>query len=814
VAAAAIAAAWPSRDGGFLNGDDQRLVVEHYLVNHPSWAGAAELLTIRHDDLYQPLPMLSFQLDYASAPADPSGRWPVAPRRFHQTNILLHAACAILAMLVALEMARCLRVALLTGLLFAVHPFAVEPVAWINGRMILLATLFALVALLACRRRPDDGTGLWPIRAIVAWIASAASKIVPTAPIAAAWCDLRSGRRVPRRVWRVYGVMLFIGVVLGAMAWSAGSSIGIADAAAQTSSTPRLAHWILALRYYVENYFWPDRLAAWSPPPQSVALWSISVMIGALELLAFAVVAWWSRRRLPLVTTGLVLFVLLLLPFLAATGSRWLLAADRYMYLPSLGMHLAVATGVVAALDRIAHRQGRLAARIAVGSVVTAALVGMLLMDHRLAATWTDAVARDKRVVDVWPDSPAARAELVKANLFEGRPVDAWEVAEAARIRWPDDARLTSAGGRALRRLGRHSEALELLREAVARMPDHLRTQYDLAAALHEAGDIEAARQTYLRITERHSGYAPAWIMLARSYESTGDAQAAADAYEKAIDANPHDTSSRMALAVIYIGESRWKDAINELEDLLQVEPDHPPARINLAVCMARSGKPDSALAIYDRLVADHPDDLLIRINRAALLASLERWDDAATDYQFVLAAQPCRADAMIGMHDLLQAQRRYADLVSFWESCERKMDNPAIWRAWWVWANVLMGEEVDFKLDRPAENKFESSTAFERWAMAFAALRRGSDTAALEILANTPLVGPDLARRGDEIRCIQRALSSLPASVRNSRSGVIALAQSFAYGGDRYGALAVIDRLKDNEQTEHLRRRIEQEMK
>jgi hypothetical protein len=74
--------------------------------------------------------------------------------------------------------------------------------------------------------------------------------------------------------------------------------------------------------------------------------------------------------------------------------------------------------------------------------------------------------------------------------------------------------------------------------------------------------------------------------------------------------------------------------------------------------------------------------------------------------------------------------------------------------------------------------------------------------------------VGPDLARRGDEIRCIQRALSSLPASVRNSRSGVIALAQSFAYGGDRYGALAVIDRLKDNEQTEHLRRRIEQEMK
>src|SRR5262249_6073159 len=124
--------------------------------------------------------------------------------------------------------------------------------------------------------------------------------------------------------------------------------------AESTTSLP--ARVMLASRYYFENYLWPTRLSAWSPPPQSIPVLSAPVAIGAGEWLVLSAVMAISRRRCRPGFVGIGLFALLLAPFLAAMTARTFLTADRYMYLPIIGLHLAVAAWAVRTFDAMRNR--------------------------------------------------------------------------------------------------------------------------------------------------------------------------------------------------------------------------------------------------------------------------------------------------------------------------------------------------------------------------------------------------------------------------------------------------------------------------
>ncbi|MGB0716452.1 MAG: hypothetical protein ACPGXK_11270, partial [Phycisphaerae bacterium] len=163
----------PTIRGGFVGGDDRQLVLNHVLVNHPSFEHAIKLFTILHRDLYQPLPLLSFSLEFVVA--DTLGLLDAGIERaawlFHLTNIVLHALNGLAVWYAVLLWHRILirrhqtesvnhstdasafsveqTVALLAGLIFVLHPLQAEVVAWLNGRMMLLSTLFAVGSLIA-----------------------------------------------------------------------------------------------------------------------------------------------------------------------------------------------------------------------------------------------------------------------------------------------------------------------------------------------------------------------------------------------------------------------------------------------------------------------------------------------------------------------------------------------------------------------------------------------------------------------------------------------------------------------------------------
>ena len=827
VAGLAMAFGWPTHNGQFLSGDDQRLITDHILVNHPSLAHAADLLTIIHGDLYQPLAMLSLQANYAMASAEPDSRFGVSAFGFHMTNIALHTVNAVLAFFVALSLSRRVAIALLAGAMFACHPFALEAVAWVSGRMILLATTFALVTMLICLRR--SFRGVWPWLAGLAWLLSLAAKVMPSVPIAAAWCDRARGRPLDRRRWVAYAVMMAMG--LGA-AWLALRSTGTArfqaagDMERPTSTALRL---VLAGRYYFENYIWPSRLAAWSPPPAHANWGSAATLIALAEFLAFAVLVVAAQRWARMSFVGLVLFVILMAPFLAASGARRLLAADRYMYLPMFGLHLAVAAAIVQVSDLLGVHTRTSVARASrpcthrrdggatgllektprrflsapsagwmVGLPVAAVLSVWMMVAWGLAPTWADTVSRDRRVLKVYPDDVLAHSEMARAYVFERRPDEALAVVARARRRWPDHPRLAAQAGEAYRLKHDWRRAEAELRKAIAGMPHHLRTQYHYAMTLEALGRTVEARERYRRILEENDAFLPAATALARSLADSGVTEGAASWYEKALRINPFHRDSLFELAMLRIGQRNWADAERLLRRILSLDPIDSAAKFHLAVVLFNRHHAEEAIDIYDSLLARDEENVVVRLNRAGVLAAMGKTELAEKDYRRILSIRPDDLDAALGLHELLQQQHRREDILRLWLAFQHNAQQTGTSsseavrqaNAYLAWAYALNEQMAEAKQIIATIPDDAPVRAFAVWVLIREALRRGALDELARLLGEPAVCGDIPADRREQARVIVPAMVGLPEPLRKSTAGRYTLARLFLFYGDRANAL------------------------
>ncbi len=623
--------------GQFIHGDDHHFVLEHVFVNHPSLAHAWRLLTIVHGDLYQPLPMLTFQANYAMAGPDPAGLQPVSPYVFHLTNIILHAINAVLACLLAARLARSKPVGLLTGLMFACHPFALEPVAWINGRMILLATMFSLLLMLICMSRSGRGLPTWSFSAAVCWLLALGSKVMPTVPIAAAISDRCVRGRLRKRDWTVYATLLLIGA---SATWFAARSAGLAELVQATqveSATSPVVRVLLAAKYYLENYVWPSRLAPWSPPPKDVSFFSREVAVALAECAACGIAFWLAWRRNRTAFLGLCLFAILIAPFLAATTARRMLTADRYMYLPIFGLHLAVAAWVAEAAAALRASPGRGRGSVIVGAAWVAVLAAWMLNAWSLAPSWSDSLAQARRVVEVYPDSPDAWAELARANMRMKQPKEALEVIAKARRRWPDEPRLALQAGLAFQAEGLLDEAEKELRRAVAGMPRQANARYSHAVILKALNRTAEAREELTSLAKEQPGFLPASLVLARLLREGGELDEAALLYERVIQINPYNRDGLFESALIDLQRQQWEAARRRLEVIVGIDANDQPAVLNLGVALSHLGQSEDALRLYDRLIATDGSIVAARLNRAELLAYLDRAVEAEAEYRAVL---------------------------------------------------------------------------------------------------------------------------------------------------------------------------------
>ncbi len=612
-AVALAAAVWlvfrPVLGHEFARYDEQEQLVENPLVRDLSFEGLGPMFTSRSLTSYYPFRTLSFALDYAAWGLDPTG--------FHLTNLVLHTANVVLLFWLIRRLQRPGRAAAggtwavasaaLGAGLFALHPVVVEPVAWIGAREELLMVLAALACLhlhLSARRietRQGGVTGgavACHAGATAACIVACGSNVVGAVipALVTAWDAMRLP---PPRLKRI---------ALGtAPLWAVGVATVVIKAFDPLSPKAEFVREALTLAQralFVPSVFarnlwallWPRGLALaypWEVPEGVGSPW----FLAGVGVAAGTVAAVVLLRRHRLVAVGLVWFLLALAPS-GQIVPHHVHRADRFLYLPLVGLAVAAGAG-------LARLRG-LAARWACGLAAIAVLGVWGVLAARQVPVWADSVALFGRVVEVNPANADMRYHLATAMAAQGDEAGAFEQYQAAVRLDPRHKLAQNNLGNALLERGRPREAIEHFRAALAADPQYAKGHFNLAHAYEQVGRPDRAEPHYEEAVAIDPDYAEAHLNLANLLVRTGRPEQAVSRYEAAMRARPDYFLAHYNLGIVLAGQGEFARAARHARRALEIDPESPEAMRELARVLATAPGPKvrdpaTALALAER---------------------------------------------------------------------------------------------------------------------------------------------------------------------------------------------------------------------
>ncbi|MCP4249937.1 MAG: tetratricopeptide repeat protein [bacterium] len=745
----------PGLAGEFLSGDDVHLVLNHVLVNHPTLSHALQLVTIIHRDLYQPVPMLSFSLDFliirtlgltAETTGPDAGGWV-----FHLTNIIIHAVNAVLVFWLFSRLQRRQAVALCAALLFALHPYAAEVVVWLNGRMMLLATTFSLASLIAMDRllQRDDRRGwVLGVLAQVMVVLAMASKIRVGLPVLMLILPAARRRWPDRRWWVAWACasVLTMGFTALNIATTAKSEM-FQNAAAELHGS-RIARTMLVLAWYLQHYTVPAGLSPWHPP-ESLVEWSHPDMPLAMVTLAAAgaaVAISWRRTRIGVL--GALWFLATLASTLPLIPSRGVMVAERYVYLPNIGLHWIVGGALVGLVVWLAKSTNRKA----VGWL--AAGLGVVLAAMLMRYTWqverffTSNVNRATRIAEVYPDEPGVWEDIGWALYRRGDYAEAIRTARIDLEKHPQKSacEVLQLIGMAQVRLGRLEQGLGTLQQAIEADPKYGKCYSRLGQIYYENGRYAEAEENLRQALEIMPNYLPSVQVLGHLYRVTGRLDEAAAVYRRGLEMNDFDPVCTTAFAEIEMGQGLTAEATARFEQLLSWMPENVVARTNLGVCYAGLGRSAEAIEAYERALEYEPGATTAAVNLALL--KMERGDHAGALVVIERARgfHPADRDLLVAAHDLFQALNRLQTAAAMWTQALAKEQSAPDLLAWYAWTSALAGQWAPARM--AAQRALATDT---EQAMAIAALilaeTAAGDAHAFSALLDRLLAMPDGAR-------------------------------------------------------------------
>lgn len=483
-----LLAHWPSLESRALTFDDDAYLLNNPIIRSPSWQGLGRFWTeiARPSTVpgyYQPLSMTSLLIDAAL------GGHPGNLRPFHRTSLLLHAINAILVFLVLQQLLRMPMPAAIAAMLFSVHPLAVESICWVGERKTLLATTLALISVVFYVRHAR-GHG-WPslvFSMVFFMLALTAKPSVMALPVVLLLLDIWPLRRLDGQsiIEKLPFVLLTVcGAVVAYVSQS--NTYGVTLPVGDASPNPfaLLTH---NVAFYLRKSLWPTSMSAYYPIPNPLDWSNLMVLAGAVATPALLIFALRMRRRTPSLAIGLGVFFVALLPAMGLIGFHPVIAADRHLYFPVLGLLLPLTL----LLDWLLRRRSYVLPVIA-----TVAFV-LLTRETRLTiAHWRDSVALFTYFTRVAPDAPAPYARLGAALLTSNRAEDSIAPLKRSLDLRPNQPFTLRRLGQAQMLTGQAIEGVKSLEAAHALRPESFPILRDLGWASLAAGDSDAAARHF-----------------------------------------------------------------------------------------------------------------------------------------------------------------------------------------------------------------------------------------------------------------------------------------------------------------------------
>ena len=727
-----LAAFWPVLQYGFVNYDDMVYVTENdHVQGGLTVQGVWWAFTNIQAAFWHPLTWLSHMLDWQLYQGWAGGH--------HLTNLLFHVANSLLLFLVFKRMTGALWRSAFVAALFALHPLHVESVAWVAERKDVLSTFFWMLTMWAYVRwvqvqslkskvqsRGEEVQGpksnvqshgtrntqhvsrftfhdsRFYLLAIFFFALGLMSKpMLVTLPFVLLLLDYWPLRRfdlktLDFRLKTLLPLLLeklpFFALTVGAcvLAYWTEHRVGAIPTFASIPLVFRVANAILSYASYIRKMLWPSDLAAFYPYIQSFRIWQVT-LLGLLLAAATLVLARQRRRYL---TVGWLWYVGTLVPVIGLVQVGQHGMADRYTYIPLIGLFVMLAWGVPEAVSRWPFR------RAALGLGAAAALTGCIivttiqlrywqddfkLFEHALAVTernpvthghiaWrlmsggktNEALQHYERALQIDPAIEGIHYALGNWHRREGRLDEARREYLAELELHPRGALVKNNLGLVFTAQGKDDEAMACFKAALEINPDCLDAHNNLANMLAAKGKLDEALAHYLaalRLLPRHSEthLELPWLLhfnLGRLLAQQSKPDEAAEHFAAVLRLKPNDpkVQNRLGLALVKLG--KLDEAVALYQKALENNPTFGEARNNLGIVLARQGKLDEAVACFRRALQDGAEPAEAHKNLGMVLAAQAKVPEAVAHYRETLRLKPDLPDALNNLAWLLATHK------------------------------------------------------------------------------------------------------------------------------------------------------------
>jgi Flp pilus assembly protein TadD len=582
LALAALLVYSPVRHYGFVDFDDNE-----YFFNNPHVLGGLTLANIHwafttsDTGNWHPLTWLSLMLD-----AGVFGKGATGP---HLINVLLHMANAILVFLLFRQMTGAPGRSALLALIFAIHPLHVESVAWVAERKDALSAFFGLLTLL-CYARYASGDGASPTPSLLTrpvtfsfalffFICGLMSKsMVITLPFVMLLLDYwplqRFNLSLAKRLFIEkipYFVLIVVDSVLTFLAQRTGNAV---TPLARFPLNMRIENVFVSYARYLGKVFWPFDLAT---PYSPLGYWPMPVVILSIILfIGLCVAAIRLRKRFPYVFTGWFWFAGMLVPVIGLVQVGPQSMADRYMYLPIIGILLIVVWGVA---EFYARNQ---ASRGAVIFAITVFCFACAARARNQVGTWQDDGTLFGHALAVAPNNNVASHNLGYWYEKTGQAEKAMDYYfDADQLASRDPAKLYNAAN-AFAKLGHWHEAIKIYRRALQLSPNQPDILNNLGFALAQNRQLPEAATTFEKVLTLEPDSADAHNNLATILFMEGNLEDAATQFSKALKLSPRNFQYCANLAGTYEGLGETNLAVQYYQQAFSLQPRNEKIRAKL----------------------------------------------------------------------------------------------------------------------------------------------------------------------------------------------------------------------------------------
>jgi tetratricopeptide (TPR) repeat protein len=594
---------------------DNRHVLQGLTPPNISWA-----FTTFQSSNWHPITWISHMIDCNLFRTHEGSQWPGG---HHLVNVLLHGVNTLLLLAALRALTKQFWPSALVAALFAIHPLNVESVAWIAQRKTLLSTALGFAALWShasySQRQNWKSYGL----VVGFFLLSLLSKpMLVTFPFLLLLVDYWPLRRLRLQRPPLVGPaddnrsdklrfiiaeklpLLLITLASCVVTYLAQRQGGAVSDLERLALTERIANAVVAYGTYLRQMVWPVRLVVVQPHPGHVP--AIHVIMSATVLIFITAIALMFAKRKPWLMAGWLWYLGTLVPVIGLVQVGVQANADRYTYVPLIGIFIMIAWTLGDIVRRHSTRWtgavAFIAVAIALGSLATRTI--------NQASKWRDTTTL-----------------FTHALRFTDRNVTA-----------------LNALGHAYAKKGNYAEAAELFRQAVEINPESATAQANLGATLSNLGEYSEAAARLLKALDREPN--AAWIhnALGQTYFKQGQPEAlrqATESFQAAANLDPENALYWLNLGAARLASQQWEEAARALSRGVQIQPNNASAHAQLGAALWNLRRPDQAIVHYKRALQLNPQLAQTHIDLGVALASQGQLNEAILHFQDALRLRP-----------------------------------------------------------------------------------------------------------------------------------------------------------------------------